>query len=128
MSDDEKTKEKGSGLSRRGFLKASGISLSVPLVMGHHIVKVAGAEVTVFGPGKAPITLNVNGKNLTAEVEPRVTLLEALRNDLDLTGAKRVCDRATCGACTVIRTANPSTRARCWPSKLRATRSPRSRV
>jgi len=79
MSDDDRTKEKGSGLSRRGFLKASGISLSVPLVMGHHIVKVAGAEVKVFGPGKAPITLNVNGKNLTAEVEPRVTLLEALR-------------------------------------------------
>jgi len=107
MSDDERTKEKGSGLSRRGFLKASGISLSVPLVMGHHIVKVAGAEVKVFGPGKAPITLNVNGKNLTAEVEPRVTLLEALRNDLDLTGAKRVCDRATCGACTVIMDGKP---------------------
>jgi len=70
-------------------------------------VKVAGAEVKVFGPGKAPITLNVNGKNLTAEVEPRVTLLEALRNDLDLTGAKRVCDRATCGACTVIMDGKP---------------------
>jgi xanthine dehydrogenase YagT iron-sulfur-binding subunit len=38
--------------------------------------------------------------NLT--VEPRVTLLDALRNHLDLTGAKRVCDRGACGACTVI--------------------------
>ena len=36
------------------------------------------------------------------EVEPRVTLLDALRHDLDVTGAKRVCDRGTCGACTVL--------------------------
>jgi xanthine dehydrogenase YagT iron-sulfur-binding subunit len=37
-----------------------------------------------------------------ASLEPRVTLLDALRNHLDLTGAKKVCDRATCGACTVL--------------------------
>ncbi|HJQ69976.1 MAG TPA: (2Fe-2S)-binding protein [Blastocatellia bacterium] len=102
MSDDEKVKEKGSGLSRRTFLKASGISLSVPLVMGHRVVKVAGAQVKVFGPGKVPVSLLINGKKYQATVEPRVTLLEALRHELDLTGAKRVCDRGTCGACTVI--------------------------
>ncbi|HET8674204.1 MAG TPA: (2Fe-2S)-binding protein [Blastocatellia bacterium] len=102
MSDDEKVKEKGSGLSRRTFLKASGISLSVPLVMGHRVVKVAGAPVKVFGPGKIPVSLLINGKKYQATVEPRVTLLEALRHELDLTGAKRVCDRGTCGACTVI--------------------------
>ena len=102
MSDDEKVKEKGSGLSRRTFLKASGISLSVPLVMGHRVVKVAGAPVKVFGPGKVPVSLLINGKKYQATVEPRVTLLEALRHELDLTGAKRVCDRGTCGACTVI--------------------------
>ena len=102
MSDDEKVKEQGSGLSRRTFLKASGISLSVPLVMGHKVVKVAGSPVKVFGPGKAPVSLLINGKKYQATVEPRVTLLEALRHELDLTGAKRVCDRGTCGACTVI--------------------------
>lgn len=102
MSDDEKVKEKGSGLSRRTFLKASGISLSVPLVMGHRVVKVAGAPVKVFGPGKVPVSLLINGKKYQATVEPRVTLLEVLRHELDLTGAKRVCDRGTCGACTVI--------------------------
>ncbi|MFN0120090.1 MAG: (2Fe-2S)-binding protein, partial [Blastocatellia bacterium] len=42
------------------------------------------------------------GAARTVNVEPRVTLLDALRNDLDITGAKRVCDRATCGACTMI--------------------------
>ncbi len=102
MQDDDKMNEKGSGLSRRTFLKVSGISLSVPLVMGHRVIKVSGAEVKVFGPGKVPIQLTINGKNLSAQVEPRVTLLDALRNELDLTGAKRVCDRATCGSCTVI--------------------------
>ena len=56
----------------------------------------------VAGPGPVPITLNINGKPIKLTVEPRVTLLDAMRNHLDLTGAKRVCDRATCGACTVI--------------------------
>lgn len=102
MSDEEKNKDERSGLSRRNFLKVSGISISVPLVLGEKIVKAGGADVKVSGPGKVPISLTVNGKPYTAEVEPRVTLLEALRHDLDLTGAKRVCDRATCGACTVI--------------------------
>jgi len=102
QDDDDKMNEKGSGLSRRTFLKVSGISLSVPLVMGHRVINVSGAEVKVFGPGKVPIQLTINGKNFSAQVEPRVTLLDALRNELDLTGAKRVCDRATCGACTVI--------------------------
>ena len=102
MQDDDKLKEKGSGLSRRTFLKASGISLSVPLVMGHRVIKVSGAEVKLYGPGKVPIRLTINGKSQTAQVEPRVTLLEALRNELDFTGAKQVCDRGTCGACTMI--------------------------
>lgn len=103
--DDKKAKDKGEGLSRRNFLKASGISLSVPVVLsplGSRVIKAAGAEVKVFGPSKVPIALTLNGKEYKAEVEPRVTLLETLRNELDMTGAKRVCDRATCGACTVI--------------------------
>lgn len=107
MSDDEKLKEQGADLSRRNFLKVSGISLSVPLVMGHRVINVAGAEVKLYGPGKTPVSLTVNGKKQTTEVEPRVTLLEALRHELDLTGAKRVCDRGTCGACTVIMDGKP---------------------
>ena len=109
MHDDEdEVKEKGSGLSRRSFLKVSGISLSVPLVIGHRVIKVAGADVKMYGPGKVPLALTVNGKKYAAEVEPRVTLLEALRGDLDLTGSKRVCDRGTCGACTVIVDGKPA--------------------
>jgi xanthine dehydrogenase YagT iron-sulfur-binding subunit len=62
----------------------------------------AAAAPATLGPGAVPITLNINGKPVNLTVEPRVTLIDALRNYLDLTGAKRVCDRATCGACTVI--------------------------
>ena len=100
--DDEKLKEQGSGFSRRDFLKVGGISLSVPLVIGSRTIRVAGKEVKLYGPGKVPISLNINAKKYSAEVEPRVTLLDTLRNELELTGAKRVCDRASCGACTVI--------------------------
>lgn len=107
MHDDENVKEKASAVSRRTFLKVTGMSLSVPAVIGHRVVKVAGEEVKLYGPGKTPIALTVNGKRYQAEVEPRVTLLEALRHDFELTGAKRVCDRATCGACTVIMNGDP---------------------
>ena len=108
MSEEKKTPDsKETGLSRRSFLKASGISLGVPLVVGTRVVKVAGQDVKIYGPTKTPINLMINGAKRVAEVEPRVTLLEALRHDLDLTGAKRVCDRATCGACTVIMDGKP---------------------
>ena len=105
--DDDKAGEK-EGISRRNFLKVSGISLTVPLVLGPRVVRAGGADVKVFGPGKVPITLTVNGKAMKAEVEPRVTLLDALRNEVDVTGPKRVCDRATCGACTVIIDGKPA--------------------
>ena len=52
--------------------------------------------------GEVPITLNINGKPYKASVEPRMTLLDVMRNNLDLTAAKRVCDRGTCGACTIV--------------------------
>jgi len=51
--------------------------------------------------------LKVNGTPRTVTVEPRVTLLRALRNHVDLTGAKEVCDRGGCGACTVLLDGNP---------------------
>jgi xanthine dehydrogenase YagT iron-sulfur-binding subunit len=103
MSDEKnKPEKKDSGVSRRSFLKASGISLGVPLVVGHRVIKVNGQDVKLYGPTKTSISLMINGAKKTVEVEPRVTLLEALRHELDITGAKRVCDRATCGACTMI--------------------------
>ena len=107
MKDErESPPERPSGLTRRDFIKISGIS-AVPLVLGPKLVHAAGEDIVVHGPGKSPIVLLVNGKKLTAELEPRVTLLEALRNNFDLTGAKNVCDRGTCGACTVLLEGKP---------------------
>ena len=99
-SGDPKKKPKG-GFTRRDFLGGAGLALSTPLVAGRAAAEPA-ADVKVLGPGKVPVTLRINGTTQKVEVEPRVTLLDALRNYLDLTGAKKVCDRATCGACTVI--------------------------
>jgi xanthine dehydrogenase YagT iron-sulfur-binding subunit len=67
----------------------------------------AAADVRILGPGKVPITLRINGKSHSLSVEPRVSLLDALRDNLDYTGAKKVCDRATCGACTVMMGGKP---------------------
>ena len=100
-SSEDKPGKPDSGVSRRSFLKGTGLVISVPIVGGIAVVNVDGADVKVYGPGKVPVSLNINGAVKTANVEPRTTLLDTLRNELDLTGAKRVCDRGTCGACTV---------------------------
>jgi xanthine dehydrogenase YagT iron-sulfur-binding subunit len=99
MADDHE--KNPSGVSRREFLKISGIAATVPLVVPQ-VVEAAGEKVPVHGPGKVPMSFTINGKKYSAQLEPRVTLLDALRDSFDLTGAKRVCDRAECGACTVL--------------------------
>lgn len=95
-------KAANSGVSRRDFLKISGISVAVPLVTSPTVVMAAGQEVPVYGPGKVAMEFTINGKQYKTNLEPRVTLLDALRDQFELTGAKRVCDRAECGACTVL--------------------------
>ena len=109
MSDATGRSNQGSGVSRRDFLRGSGVTAAtVALVtadtaVAHAALEAADkAETRGMGPDPLAITLNVNGADMKTKVEPRVTLLDALRNYLDVTGCKRVCDRGTCGACTVL--------------------------
>ncbi|WP_327685662.1 (2Fe-2S)-binding protein [Streptomyces sp. NBC_00467] len=60
-----------------------------------------GAALEERGPGPVRVTLSINGTEHTLDIEPRVSLLDALRERLDLTGAKKGCDQGTCGACTL---------------------------
>ena len=116
MSRPDLSQQKPSPLSRRRFLQNLGAAAAVGAA--GKIAEAAPADTNLadanipalpqgkppksFGPGAVPIELKINGQVRKATVEPRVTLLDTLRDRLDLTGAKKVCDRGTCGACTVI--------------------------
>jgi aerobic-type carbon monoxide dehydrogenase small subunit (CoxS/CutS family) len=105
LDQDQGQEETASAVSRRGFLKGMGGGLLGTATVGTGLL---GEEVgaAVSGPptlsGPQRITLSINGKRTQVEVEPRTTLLEALRDRLNLTGSKEVCDRGQCGACTVL--------------------------
>jgi xanthine dehydrogenase YagT iron-sulfur-binding subunit len=90
-------------VSRREFLKGAGVTGLASAVTAAGVAEAdAQTGARVLGPGDVPVTLMVNGKRLDLRIEPRVTLLDAIRNRADLTGNKRVCDRGACGACTMI--------------------------
>jgi xanthine dehydrogenase YagT iron-sulfur-binding subunit len=86
--------------SRRSFLKTAGVGAAASTVVG--VTTEARSAPQVLGPDAVTLALKVNGALQKVTVEPRVTLLEALRDQLDLTGAKQVCDRGSCGGCTVL--------------------------
>jgi xanthine dehydrogenase YagT iron-sulfur-binding subunit len=112
MASDDKKARPDKGVTRRSFLQGSAAgALATGLVTEGLVKDAAAAEAAsgaqVVGPDALPMSFRINGKAYTARLEPRVTLLDALRNHLDLTGAKKVCDRTTCGACTVILDGKP---------------------
>ena len=92
-------------ISRRSFLShlgAAGIAATTqPLLAATQSPSVPAPEETASVPGAIPITLHVNGKDYRLQIEPRVTLLDCLRENLNLTATKKGCDHGQCGACTV---------------------------
>jgi len=90
------------GVSRRDFIKGMGTgalgSAVLPPLLGQTIVTKKG-RVPVYE--EKTIALTVNGRKVSLKVGANETLLDVLRDKLDLTGAKRVCDRGECGGCTV---------------------------
>ncbi len=94
------------GQSRRDFLRGSGVAAATAVLTGQATGVLdeaqAAEESAKVLSGTVEITLKVNGQERSCEVEPRSTLLDTLRNRLDVTGPKRVCDRGSCGACSTI--------------------------
>ncbi|MGH9355532.1 MAG: (2Fe-2S)-binding protein [Terriglobia bacterium] len=97
-------KKTDDGVSRRDFLRGAGVAVSGSLLVGEAqgLADSSGKSTGIQGPGEVPVTLRINGGVKRLNLEPRVTLLDALRDRLDITGAKKVCDRATCGSCTML--------------------------
>lgn len=98
-------------VSRRAFLRGLGTTAVSAATLGANGVAAelasANAE-NARGPQAVPVTLSINGERRTFSLEPRATLLEAIRLHAGLTGPKEACDRGTCGACTVLLDGSPA--------------------
>jgi xanthine dehydrogenase YagT iron-sulfur-binding subunit len=106
QSDDAQEAGPAPALSRRGFIQSAlaGAALNAaPQALAATPAK-PPAPAPVPAPAAPPqaMTLNINRKDYQLSLEPRVTLLDALRESIGLTGTKKGCDRGQCGACTVL--------------------------
>jgi xanthine dehydrogenase YagT iron-sulfur-binding subunit len=106
--EDNKAKEDAAGIPRREFLKRTtlvggGLAISQGLLIERSAAPQPRSTVLMPGATRPTTTvrLNINGGNYALRLEPRTTLLDALRDGVGLTGTKKGCDRGECGACTV---------------------------
>ena len=89
------------GVSRRTFVKSAGI-LGAGVATGLPGVAIAEPPAPATSANQVAYALNVNGKSCNVNLDTRTSLLDALRETLDLTGSKKGCDHGQCGACTVL--------------------------
>ncbi|MCH7781482.1 (2Fe-2S)-binding protein [candidate division KSB1 bacterium] len=101
----------GNGVTRRSFIKGMGAGVVTTAILPS--VVSAGVDLETIrapeeGVTRATITLNVNGESKRVTVESRATLANTLRNELNMTGTKVVCDRGECGGCSVLIDGDPA--------------------
>lgn len=103
MQNDHFDNENPRDESRRDFLKQSSLLSAIALTPGaiRRAAENKWDEKIADEMGKVPLSLEVNGIPYNVKIDPRVTLLDLLREQLHLTGSKKGCDRGQCGACTV---------------------------
>ena len=101
----------GNGISRRSFIRGAGLSTAGSVLLTTNAFALNNKEPlsaeNEFGPDAMTIKMKVNGITKSLSVEPRTTLASALRDHLELTGTKVVCDRGSCSACTVYLDGKP---------------------
>jgi len=109
LADREHTDLSPAGVARRRFLVESGVLTGGLAATRYAGAAAPGAVETRDAPtarrsvgATRPVRLTVNQQDYVVDLEPRVTLLDALREYLGLTGTKKGCDRGQCGACTVL--------------------------
>ena len=88
-------------VTRRGVIGGTAAGLALPYVSASRAQPAASSPAIAPDAGKIDVVLQVNGKRLPLSIEPRTSLLDALREYAGLTGTKKGCDRGACGACTV---------------------------
>jgi carbon-monoxide dehydrogenase small subunit/xanthine dehydrogenase YagT iron-sulfur-binding subunit len=101
---EKNTPPQPGSISRRGFLKGAGITAAGTVIASSGVLGLKGQSLPTdktLGPDTVTISMKVNGKTRKLSIEPRTTLADALRIELQLTGTKVGCDRGSCSGCTV---------------------------
>ena len=99
-----------SGVSRRSFMQTIGLSAAAGALSTAVEQRLADAQQTgaagatkdIIGPDPAQVVLRINGQDQPVTIDPAMTLMEALRWNLRMTGTKEICDRGACGGCSVL--------------------------